>query len=300
MTREDTSGIRIGQMRILVSAVRGENYTVTANELHYSQPHVTKTIAVLEKTLGFKLFRNVQGRIKATPAARLLADRWDKLLEDFDGSVDSAFALDSGNEQIKLGLSNLGVEFPRLSKAIRAFQESGMAQIIPSSHSMLDMESKLVRGELDMAMVSGYRIRQFDPLRFGWIKVEDSCFAVFVPEGNPLHPSENLCVEDLRYQRFVVFSPEVDPLYDVPLKLVFEGAGFNPEIACFVPNEQSILANMRINGAVAIADDKTALDISGIKVFPFPNRPNGVVLVYARASLTAAREHFLNLVSAQK
>ncbi len=78
------------QLKAFVAVVEGQSFSRAADQLHLTQPAVSKRIANLEAELNQRLFDRVGHAVHLTPAGQTLLPRARRLLQDMD---DTATAL---------------------------------------------------------------------------------------------------------------------------------------------------------------------------------------------------------------
>ena len=78
------------QLKAFVAVADGQSFSRAADQLHLTQPAISKRIANLETELGLRLFDRVGHAVHLTPAGQTLLPRARKLLQDMD---DTATAL---------------------------------------------------------------------------------------------------------------------------------------------------------------------------------------------------------------
>ncbi len=77
-------------LRYFCAVARRGNITLTASQLHVSQPAVSKIIRGLEAELGVPLFRREPDGVRLTEAGRALYDKADEALKLLDDGVQAA------------------------------------------------------------------------------------------------------------------------------------------------------------------------------------------------------------------
>lgn len=91
------------QLRYFCEVARRESVTKVAEELHVSQPSLSKTIKNLEKELGVVLFDRVKKRIVLNEQGKEFYDKVSKGLNLIDSAVDGlSVTPDSENGTISL------------------------------------------------------------------------------------------------------------------------------------------------------------------------------------------------------
>ena len=67
------------QVDYFLSAAKNLNFTKVAEEFYSTQPTVSRQIALLEKELGFELFRRDKGHLRLTVGGAIMAQEFNKV-----------------------------------------------------------------------------------------------------------------------------------------------------------------------------------------------------------------------------
>jgi DNA-binding transcriptional LysR family regulator len=176
-----------------------------AELLGITQPAVSRTIADLEKEVGFSLFDRVRNRIVPTPEGKQFSIDVEESFTGLDAlRVAASRIRDQGAGQISIGcLSQLS--FGLLPKAVRQFKQKHpeilvMAMILPSR----DIRNGVASGQFDIGLaadeidVSGLVHQQF---------ISCPCVCA-MPPGHPLEAKDVITPRDLHDQPFIAYVPE--------------------------------------------------------------------------------------------
>lgn len=281
MKQVDLFNIKLNHIKIFLLAVETGSFSKTAEELHVTQPMVSKTIQTLEKELDLILFLRDKGRLKLTPAGRELFVQWKNLLQYFEDSIEDASAQQEGI--INRFVIGVGYLIPadilrRLRKACQKLSENTRVHFESRPQSMT--WDRLKNGEVDIIMVSGHILPDEKPNQTDWCILQESDLAVFVPRDNPLSRKDQIAFADLREESFIVFSSEADSRYMQLLNRLSAEAGFTPRISCYVPDESSFAINLCMNNGIVLADASIQMDEETAKCFPLEGMGNHLYLVW--------------------
>ena len=136
------------------------NYTVAARKLSLSQPALSRSIQVMEETLGAQLFDRAHGEVKPTPIGQLVVDRGKPLLgsaEEIEREVQLALGLEIGSLAVGAGpypaeisvgraCGRLSLKHPFLNLEIRVQDWPKLLQLV------LDGELEIAVGELSLTV----------------------------------------------------------------------------------------------------------------------------------------------------
>ena len=186
------------ELRVLnyfLAIAREENFTRAAEQLHITQPTLSRQIADLERELGVKLFTRSNHNIILTEEGMILKRRAqeilslaDKTKRDFlssEKSLEGSLSIGSG-EYMSTGI---------LTDCIAAFQKlHPRVYFEVYSGNTGNIKDRIERGLLDMGLIlDPIDIRKYEfismPVRERW--------GAFVCEGSPLAQKSEISPKDL-------------------------------------------------------------------------------------------------------
>ena len=142
-------------MRYFLAVAREENMTRAAEQLHVTQPTLSKQLKALEEELGKKLFIRHSFRIELTEEGVLLRKRAEDLVKMADKITEEFHAFDDvlGGD-VYLGLAE-SYQIRHLAAAIKAFKDvcPGLRYHITSGDTE-QVTEKLDKGLLDFAVLA--------------------------------------------------------------------------------------------------------------------------------------------------
>ena len=186
------------ELRVLgyfLTIAREENFTRAAEQLHVTQPTLSRQIADLERELGVKLFLRSNHSIILTEDGMILKRRAQELLsladktkQDFlskERSLEGTIAIGSGEFRSTRILTDCIAAFHRLHPSVRYEVYSGNTG---------NIKDNIERGLLDMGLtLEPVDIRKYDfismPVREQW--------GALVRAETPLAEKESVSPEDL-------------------------------------------------------------------------------------------------------
>lgn len=86
------------KLRYFLCVAKHESMTRAAEDLHITQPNLSRAIASLEEELGATLFERSRGKLKLNRRGELLRDSVEKTLKELDDSVQAV--RESGREDL--------------------------------------------------------------------------------------------------------------------------------------------------------------------------------------------------------
>ena len=187
--------MEIKTLRYFLAVAREENMTRAAEQLHVTQPTLSKAMKSLEDELGKKLFVRRSFSIKLTDEGALLKNRAEDLISMADKIEQEFVSLDdiTGGD-LYFGLAE-SYQISYLAREIHAFKQScpGLRYHITSGDTEQVLE-KLDKGLLDFAVLAEEPdAKDYDSIEFP----ETEKWGVVMPEDDPLAAKKAIRVDDL-------------------------------------------------------------------------------------------------------
>lgn len=182
-------------MKYFLAVAREENMTRAAQQLHVTQPTLSKQMKALEEELGKKLFLRHSFSIQLTEEGVLLRKRAEDLVRMADKITAEFHTLDdaSGGD-IYLGLAE-SYQIRRLAAAIRSFKTvcPGLRYHITSGDTE-QVTEKLDKGLLDFAVL----VQEPDPAKYHFLPFpEADVWGVVMPADCALAEKAEIEAADL-------------------------------------------------------------------------------------------------------
>jgi DNA-binding transcriptional LysR family regulator len=194
------ASLNLHRLRVFHAVARRESYSRAAEDLHISQPAVSKHVLDLEEELGAKLFHRLGRRIVLTEAGRLMADYAQRiflLADEARRALQELQGVERG--RLHLGASSTPGNY-LLPKALAAFQAKyprlEVSLNIMASHDVVD---RIIRQDLDLGFVGA----TFDAELHVQPYVEDELILILRP-GHPLASVRTISREALEKETFVL------------------------------------------------------------------------------------------------
>ena len=187
--------MEIRTLRYFLSVAREENMTRAAEQLHVTQPTLSKTLKALEDELGKKLFTRHSFSIRLTEEGVLLRNRAEDLVSMADKITQEFTTLDdiTGGE-IFLGLAE-SYQIRLLARAIREFRKQypSLRYHITSGDTE-QVTEKLDKGLLDFSVLAEMPdTAKYDYLVFPQADV----WGLVFPADDPMAGKKAITVDDL-------------------------------------------------------------------------------------------------------
>jgi DNA-binding transcriptional LysR family regulator len=193
------------QIEVFAAVMKAGTVSRAAELLGVTQPGVSRTVAELERTLGFLLFDRIRNRIVPTPEGRLFYAQVQASFRGMDTLRASAARIrDQGAGQIRVGsLSALGSSL--VPKAVRRFREARpeiavTLMVLPSR----DVRDGVASGAFDIGLAAD-EIDVSGVLHQPFVSPRALCA---LPVGHALTQRETIGPADLSGVDFVAYVPE--------------------------------------------------------------------------------------------
>jgi LysR family transcriptional regulator, cys regulon transcriptional activator len=219
------------QLRYLVAiSDSGLNITQAAEQVHATQPGLSKQLKQLEDELGFQLFSRKGKSLNAiTPAGQQVIDRARVILAEarniralaanLRGDDKGELSITTTHTQARFVLPHAIAELKKRYPAVNVhLKPHGDAQVM----------GLFERGQADLAIISTTGSQPGDGLAvplFRWRR------AVVVPSGHPLESlTRPLALTDLNGEPLVSYESSLRP--ESSLRRAFAAAGVVPRFSC--------------------------------------------------------------------
>ncbi len=220
--------IELRHLRYFRAVAEHLNFHKAAQELHISQPGLSRQIAQLEFYLGTRLLERDRRSVALTAAGRYLKEQLVPQLNRLASTCEQTRRIGAGRAgEIRIGF---------LGSAMQAVIPDlllGLKEAHPELHTSLEERSnqEQVRALMEESLDLGF-VRLTDlPPELDSCPVVRETFSLVVPEGHPLQASHFKSVAQLAKEAFILFSPEYSPDYYRTVLSICEDAGFHPRIS---------------------------------------------------------------------
>ncbi|CAM3399519.1 MULTISPECIES: LysR family transcriptional regulator [Paenibacillus] len=219
--------MELRQLQYFVKVAQKEHVTQAAEELHVAQSAVSRQIHQLEEELGVNLFMQKGRNLQLTPVGQLFCKRVESIMKDLERAVVEIHEfLDPEQGEIRIGFPHsLGIHL--IPSIVAEFRKKYPNVKFRFKQGMFPtLIRDVVTAEVDLAFVSPFpeRHEQVD----GDIVLTEELFAI-LPPNHPLAGEKSIKLEQLKDERFVLFSKGYS-LRPIVWHACLE-AGFTPKIA---------------------------------------------------------------------
>ncbi len=232
--------MELRHLRYFLAVAEELNFTRAARRLNMAQPPLTQQIKALEAEMGVTLFDRSGYRVELTDAGRSFVPQVARILADVRNSVLIAKRAAAGEVgHVRIGFTQSASFNPLVTATFRNFRAA-----YPEVEMSLEegpstvLATALRDGRIDAAFVR-------PPLRTGegiaLHMVDEEEMLVAVATGHPLADREDLRIEDLAGETFVLYPRAERPgLADTVIDAC-EKAGFSPKVKQYTPQLSSTI-----------------------------------------------------------
>ena len=189
-------------LKYFLAVAREENITKAAEQLHITQPTLSRQLAQLEEELGVHLFERGTRRTTLTTEGLLLRRRAEEIVELMDKTErELAEQEELVDGTVSIGWGELeSVKF--VAAMLRAFSEKyPLVRYRLYSANADHLKSQIDRGLLDVGLLlEPADISKYEFVRLG---VKERWAAVVLPD-DPLAALESVRPDDLRGRRLII------------------------------------------------------------------------------------------------
>jgi len=206
-----------------------ENMSRAAADLHITQPALSKSISLLEESLGVELFDRNGRSIKLNRYGKFFLERTEFILQEYDRAKEDLLNLVApGQGEVSIGfMHTLGLEvIPSLMTDVKKVYPKMKFQLSQSNSS--ELMKKLEQGELDLCLISSLDTNN-DVV---WERLWDEELFLIVPSQHPLANKDRVKLSEFAELPFISIKKgnslrqTVDELYrreGFQLNVAFEG-----------------------------------------------------------------------------
>jgi DNA-binding transcriptional LysR family regulator len=200
--------LNIRQIETFAAVMKTGTASRAAETLGVTQPAVSRSLAELERAVGFALFARIRNRLVPTPEARQLYRDVETTFRGIDTLRASAARLrDRGSGEIRVAtLAALGVSF--VPRAVRRFREKHPTvrvtlHVLPSRQ----VRDLVASGQFDLGLAA----EEIDLTGVAHQLFASRDALCAIPAGHPLAEKPKIVPRDLHDIPFIAYVPEDRP-----------------------------------------------------------------------------------------
>ena len=288
------------RLTYVLAVGREGSFTAAAQSVGVTQPAVTKSIADLERQVGFAIFYRTPGGAIPTENGKAFIARAGRLIEDARELLGSGGPTDPYAGALRIGIAPAAMEWQAVDAIELLLKRHPSVRVETSGGSFERTVNQLRDGAIDLAV-------GLDEAFASWPELERKSIGMlqsdlFVRKGHPLVERTSLTRLDLAQFNFVTL-PESKPYGDI-VRGFYEAAGIpwrsRVHVADYFPTVARIVRSTDAISMVQRAFTRTASFERYFKVLPveeevFP--PSLLCCAYrAHRELTPAMRAFISAI----
>ena len=270
----------VRRLSVLREVARQGSFSRAADALGYTQPAVSRQIALLERETGATLVDRLPGGIRLTDAGELLVGHAEAVigrLDDAEAELRELLGMQSG----RLRMSSL----TSAAATIMPLAISDFRKRLPGvelSVSMIDPAGVLPllrTGELDLALCNEPGLADEGDIEI--VHLFDEPMLLALPKDHPLAASESLALTDLAADKWMLGTTHSCPDAGRFIRACHK-EGFEPKIAFHNDDYTAILGFVAGGVGVAPVPEMVARHAPrNVSIVPFENEPLSRSIVIA-------------------
>lgn len=272
------------------------SFSKAAEELHISQPPLSRQVKELEKELGASLFDRKAKGIELTKAGEYLKIEAQRLLDSVSMVAHTIKVIgDSQSRSLRIGCVNF-LMYSILPPFFEIVREREPGLRLELSVMSTEAQERAIRsGSIDIGFVRSWVDESgliFDPL-------SEERLAVIFPSTSRVEVDPARCIESLRGSSFIAISAATAPGLAEKVRSILDEYGCAPNVGCVCSDAYSIIKLVSTGLGWSIVPDLAYRDaaIAGVSIAMLP-QTMVIGLCYGKALLSENESRFVELAKA--
>ncbi|WP_257985381.1 LysR family transcriptional regulator [Bacillus sp. V5-8f] len=217
--------MELRQLKYFLEAVKQNNITRASEQLHISQPALSKMIKSLEEEVGMPLLLRSNKTVEMTDAGQIVYEYAQRILaqvDEMNTTLNDMTSLMRG--QINIGLPPIigSLFFPKVMSEFH--RQYPNVKINITEYGAARVVNSVEQGEFEL----GVAVLPVDEDQFDIYPIVKEELKLLVPQQHPLSARKEVHIKELQEEDFIFYSEEF-ALYDIVRKKCIE-EGFEPKI----------------------------------------------------------------------
>ncbi len=288
--------MEIRHLKYLMAVGQELHFGRAADKLFITQPALSRQIQQLEEELGVKLLERNKRNVALTTAGAYLIDEAEYIVNHLSHVIESTKRKAKGEEgEVRIGFVGSAMQDVIPDLLVRLNQE------YPKLHTSLDelsnkeQLSALIHDRLDIGFVRMERVST----DYGQKVVFEDSFSLVLPSDHQLTAGTFVSLNQLRDERFILFSHEYSQEYYENIMSIFADHGFEPNVSHRSVHANTIFRLVEKHLGVAIVPSALAsgvdLGVQFITLASLPQRTR-LTAVWDQRNRNAALEKLISLL----
>jgi DNA-binding transcriptional LysR family regulator len=219
--------VELRHLRYFAAVAAHGSFSRAANQLHLTQPALSRQVKSLEDEIGITLIARGRNAISLTSAGEAFYEEAKDILARVDVAVRRIKTRRQG-EKLRIGYVHsltAGI-MPRVVKRFRAYNENVFLEL--SDLTTDAMCQKAAAGQIDMAILPKSLEPHFEG--FQWVELQRLAPVLVVSKKNPLAKMSKIHPQKLHDEELFVLGADKYPEYVPRLKTILKPFGVKPQL----------------------------------------------------------------------
>ena len=213
------------------------HYRKASEELHISQPALSKQIQQLESLLGFPVFERHNRTVSLTPSGKYLQQELESYFKRHEEIIHHAKLLDQGLQgELKMGFVGSAMQKVIPDLLLRFEQSYPNIMVNLAELDNGQQVAMLQKNELDVGFVRMDQVPHEMEVR---ALLEDT-FSLVLPSDHPLSEDNFSDLTQLKDEDFILFDSSYSKSYYDKVIQIFAEHGYHPKASHSTVNASSI------------------------------------------------------------
>jgi len=295
MKKIDLGGVYLQDVKNFLLAAELLNFSAVGRVEDITPSAVLKSIARLENATNLILFSKHSGKVRLTPAGKMLKEKLSAYISSFEDAVmESSYIQEGQNRGIKIGVPSENNMSDIFRNVYQLKQKLGNINVSVSVHDFPELRARILDGSLDVIFSVLFETDAFKNTDVSWKLIKPVRLCIYVPDTNPLFSREQLSIANLKSEKFIIQSQSMTTGY---LNLLFDLCkpyGFTPIIGKYAENLGSFVASLMFDEGILIGDElMTELFSENIKCFPIEGTKSGQIIAWNKTQASNLVQEFV-------
>ncbi|MCR5666550.1 MAG: LysR family transcriptional regulator [Eubacterium sp.] len=220
----------IMQMKYFITVAKSLSFTKAAELLFISQPALSRHIKNMEEELNLQLFVRTNTGIKLTPAGSNLLTGFEKIYQEFNDVVGVSKKIQQGMMgTLVVGILEKTDTSDFLAPIYQYFaQKHPNVSLVFREGSFKYLLDELYAGNMDMIFTIKFEVERKESIVYQY--VAHSKDHIVMSKFHPLAQKEQVTLDDLKDETFVMISREDNPESSDLIHSICREHGFVPQV----------------------------------------------------------------------
>jgi LysR family transcriptional regulator, benzoate and cis,cis-muconate-responsive activator of ben and cat genes len=285
--------MELRHLRYFASVARLLSFSRAAEELHISQPPLSRQIQELERELGSSLFDRKGKAIELTKAGEYFKIEVQRILDSVDMVARTVRVIGEAEaSSLRVGCVNF-LMYSTLPPFFELVREREPGIKLELSVMSTEAQERAIRsGAIDLGFVrtwEGEESLVFEPL-------SDEGLAIIFPSSSKLPAEPAACMKSLRASAFISISPSIAPGLAEKVRSICAEYGCVPNVGYVCSDAFSIIKLVSTGLGWSIVPDLSYRDAAtdGVGTVPLP-QTMALGLCHGKARLSEQETRFVEL-----